>query len=64
MAIAKATSRSVAVKAGKTSEAVFETQASFVTREMGGLSASSESLDDDVERNAELYILKYKVMQN
>ena len=47
-------------KAGKTSEAVLDTQSSFVTLEVRGQDVSSEheSLDDnDVERNANLLLV-------
>ena len=35
MVVAKTASRNIAFKAGKMSEAAFETQAAFVTSEMG-----------------------------
>ena len=58
MVIAKTVSRSVAFKAGKTSEIVFDTRANFVTPEVRGHDVSSghESLvDDDVESIAQTY---------
>ena len=60
--IAKTASRNIAAKAGKMSEAVLDAQASFVTSEARGQEASSEresvdDNDDDVERNADLYIV-------
>lgn len=63
MVIAKTTSRSrsVATKAGKMSEAILDTQASFGTPEVREQDVLSEreSLDDnDVECNADLHILK------
>ena len=47
------------------SEAVFETQADFVTPEVGeqAFSSEHESLDD-VERNVDLYIFNHEVVQN
>ena len=65
MVIAKTASRNVAFKAGMMSQAVLDTQASFVTvtPEVRGQEASSErdSLDDDdVELNADLYIFIMK----
>ena len=65
--IAKTTSRNVAFKAGKMSEAVFVKQANFVTPEVRGqdVSLGHESLDDDdVERNADLYNFNHEVDQN
>ena len=59
MVIAKTAGRNIAFKAGVMSEAVLDTQASFVTPEARGQEASSELEspgDDDVERNADLYI--------
>ena len=59
MVIAKTASRIVAFKADMMSQAVLEAQASFVTPEATDQEASSErhSLnDDDVERNADLYL--------
>ena len=56
----------VIAKTGKMSEAVLDAQASFVTPETRGQEASSEheSLDDDdVERNADLYIFNHEVAQ-
>ena len=55
-------SRNIAAKADKMSDA----QASFVTSERTGQKASSEheSLDDDdVERNADLYIFYHEVTE-
>ena len=51
------------------SEAVLEAQASFVTSEARGQEASSEreSLDDnddDVERNADLYIVHFLIIKS
>ena len=60
MVIAKTASRNIAFKAD------LEAQTSFVTPEARGQEASSErdSLDDDdVERNADLYIFNYEVAQ-
>ena len=67
--IAKTVSRSVAAKACKTSEAVLDAQTSFVTSEARGQEASSEreSLDDnddDVERNADLYIVHFLIIKS
>ena len=48
------------------SEAVLDAQASFLTTDATGQEASSEreSLDDDdVERNADLYIFDHEVPQ-
>ena len=62
MVIAKTASRSIAFKADMMSQAVLEAQTSFVTPEVRGQKASSErdSLDDDdVERNADLYIFNH-----
>ena len=59
MVIAKTASRNVAFKTDVMSQAVLEAQASFVTQEAMAQEASSErnSLDDDdVERNADLYL--------
>ena len=42
MVIAKTAGRNVAVKSGKMGEAVFDTQANFVTPEVGGQDVSSE----------------------
>ena len=51
MVIVKRASRNVAAKAGKMREAVFETQANFVTPEVGGQAVSSEHESlGDVER--------------
>ena len=49
------------------SEAVFETQANFVTPETGcqDVLSDHESLDEDyVERNGDLYIFNHKVVQS
>ena len=49
-----------------TSKAVLEAQASFVTPEATDQDASSERrsrYDDDVERNADLYIFNHDVAQ-
>ena len=59
-------SRNIAFKANMMSQAVLEAQTSFVTPEARGQEASSErdSLDDDdVERNADLYIFNHEVAQ-
>ena len=56
-------SRNIAAKAGMMSEAFLDAQASFVKTEAIGQEASSEreSLDDDdVERNADLYIFNHE----
>jgi len=53
-------------KRDKTSEAVLDAQASFVTSEARGQEASSEYEsfdDDDVERNADVYIFNHEVAQ-
>ena len=66
MVIAKTASRNIAFKADMMSQAVLEAQTSFVTPEARGQEASSErdSLDDDnVERNADLYIFNHEVAQ-
>ena len=66
MVIAKTASRNIATKADKMSEAVLDAQASFVTSVATGQEASSEheSLDDDdVERNADLYIFYHEVTE-
>lgn len=67
MVIAKTASRSVAAKAGKMGEAVLDTQANFVTPEVGGwqdVLSEHESLDDnDVKRNADFYV-NHEVDQN
>ena len=66
MVIAKTASRNIAFKANMMSQAVSEAQTSFVTPEARGQEASSErdSLDDDdVERNADLYIFNHEVAQ-
>ena len=63
MGIATTASRNIAFKADMMSQAVLEAQASFVMPEARGQEASSErdSLDDDdVERNADLYLYLYK----
>ena len=60
MVIAKTASRNIAFKANMMSQAVLEAQTSFVTPEARGQEASSERDlldDDDVERNADLYLL-------
>ena len=56
MVIAKTASRNIAFKAYMMSQAVLEAQTSFVKPEARGQEASSErdSLDDDVECNADL----------
>ena len=54
-------------RVAKMSEAALGAQASFVTSEATGQEASSEreSLgDDDVERNAALYIFNHEVAQH
>ena len=61
-------SRNVAFKADMMSQAVLvlEAQASFVTPEATDQDASSERhsrYDDDVERNADLYIFNHEVAQ-
>ena len=64
MVIAKTASRNVAFKTDVMSQAVLEAQASFVTQEATAQEASSErnSLDDDdVERNADLYVFNHEV---
>ena len=64
MVIAKTASRSIAFKAGMMSQAVLDAQASFVTPEARVQEASLELEspgDDDVERNADLYIYNHKV---
>ena len=64
MIIAKTASRNVAFKTAVMSQAVLEAQASFVTQEATAQEASSErnSLDDDdVERNADLYVFNHEV---
>ena len=48
MVIVKRASRNVAAKAGKMREAVFETQANFVTPEVGGQEVSSEHESFDI----------------
>ena len=66
MVIAKTASKNIVAKAGKMSEAVLEAQASFVTTEATGQEASSERElldDDDIERNADLYIFNHEVAQ-
>ena len=67
MGITKTASRNIAAKAGKTSEAVLDAQARFVTHEAREQEASSEheSLDDnDVEYNIDLYIFNHEVAQS
>ena len=66
MVIAKTASRNIAFKADMMSQAVLEAQTSFVTpeAEARGQEASSERHsrdDDDVERNADLYIFNHEV---
>ena len=64
--IAKTASRNIAYKADIMSQAALEAQTSFVTPEARSQDASSErdSLDDDdVERNADLYIFNHEVAQ-
>ena len=64
MVIAKTASRNVAFKTDVMSQAVLEAQASVVTQEATAQGASSEqnSLDDDdVERNADLYVFNHEV---
>jgi len=65
MLITKTASRNIAFKAAKMTEAVFETQADFVTTEVGGqvFSSELESLND-VECNADLHISHHEVVQN
>ena len=49
------------------SEAVFDTQVNFVTPEVVRQDVSSEHEsfgDNDVERNADLYIFNYEVVQS
>ena len=60
----KTASRNVAFKTDVMSQAVLETQASFVTPQATDQEASSErcSLDDgDVESNADLYVFYHEV---
>ena len=60
MVIAKTASRNIAFKAGTMSKAILDAQSSFVTPEATGQEASSDLQspgDDEVERNADLYIL-------
>ena len=64
MVIAKTASRNVVFKTDVMSQAVLETQASFVTPQATDQEASSErcSLDDgDVECNADLYVFNHEV---
>ena len=66
MVIVKTAIRDIAFKADMMSQAVLEAQTSFVTPEARGQEALSErdSLDDDnVERNADLYIFNHEVAQ-
>ena len=62
MMIAKTVSRNVTFKAGKMSGAIFETQADFVTPEVGGQVFPSEH--KSLERNADLYFFLCEVVQN
>ena len=66
MVIAKTANRSVAFKADMMSQVVWEAQASFVTPKATDQEASSERHsrdDDDVERNADLYVFNHEVAQ-
>ena len=66
MGISKTANRSVAFKAGKMSEAVFEIQADFGMPDVGGqvFSSERESLYD-VERSADLlYLYKFSTMKS
>ena len=59
MVIVKTAIRDIAFKADMMSQAVLEAQASFATPEATDQEASSERHsrdDDDVERNADLYL--------
>ena len=66
MVNAKTARRNGAAKAGKMNEAVFETQANFVTPEVGGQDGLSEdeSLDDNDVALNDLYIFNHEVGQN
>ena len=64
MVIAKTASRNVALMVDMMSQAVLEAHASFVTPEATDQEASSERHsrdDDDVERNADLYVFNHEV---
>ena len=59
-------SSNIAFKAGAMSKAVLDAQSSFVTPEATGQEASSDLQspgDDDVERNADLYIFNHEVTE-
>ena len=67
MVIDKKANMNVAAKEGKMSQAVLDTQTNFVTPEVRGQDVllEHESLDDDdVERNADLYIFDHEVAQS
>jgi len=64
MVIAKTASRNVAFKTNVMSQAVLEAQSSFVTPESMDQEASSQRCslnDDDVVRNADLYVFNHEV---
>ena len=64
MAIANAASRNIAAKLPKRVRWDSQAQASVATPEARGQEASSEYEsfdDDDVERNADMYIFNYEV---
>ena len=67
MVIDKKANMNVAAKECKMSQAVLDTQTNFVTPEVRGQDVllEHESLDDDdVERNADLYIFDHEVAQS